>query len=50
MSLRNVAKLRLPHVKKSASQCTIFYNGLKIFNELPGDISLSTNVNVFKKS
>lgn len=48
-SLRNRENFRLPNLKKSASQNSVFYKGVKMFNLLPYNIKTAINVNQFKK-
>ncbi len=47
--LRNINNFRLPFVSRSSTQNSLFYKGLKQFNELPMQIKNTANLNEFKK-
>jgi exonuclease III len=47
--LRNASDFGLPKVKKTATQNSVFYNGLKLYNELPNNVKETNNMNEFKK-
>lgn len=46
---RNREELRLPNIKTEFARKTIFYNGIKMFNQLPSEIRKQTQLNMFKK-
>lgn len=50
INTRNRNELRLPNVNSNLARNTIFYNGVKSFNELPPVIRNETNINKFKNN
>lgn len=49
-SMRRRSQFRLPLFLRSRSQNSVFYRGLKLFNELPDEIRRCVNLMQFKKS
>jgi hypothetical protein len=47
--LRNASDFGLPKVKKTTTQNSLFYNGLKLYNELSNNVNETNNMNEFKK-
>lgn len=45
----NEYNLRLPNYSTNFTQKNIFYNGVKLFNELPNEIKQSQSLNIFKE-
>lgn len=48
VNVRNMNNFRLPKYKTDLTRKSIFYEGLKMYNELPIDIKNITNLNAFK--
>lgn len=48
-SMRNKNDFRLPAVNKEGTKKGIFYNGIQMYNELPMDLKLLSDINTFKK-
>lgn len=46
---RNRQELRLPNLKTELARKSIFYNGIKMFNELPSEIRRQTELYSFKR-
>ena len=46
---RNSNNFHLPHMRLSVSQKSIFFQGPKLWNDLPLDIKTSPSINVFKR-
>lgn len=47
--LRNQGDLRLPLYRKGATQRSLMFDGVKLYNELPREIKLNENLKTFKK-
>lgn len=48
-SLRRQSQLNVPNLRKEKTRRSIFYNGIKLFNELPSQIRKSEKLNEFKR-
>ncbi len=48
LQTRNAHKLNVIRVKDNYGKSTLKYNGPKIFNELPNDITYCKSLNIFK--
>lgn len=48
-SLRRQSLLNLPNLRKEKTRRSIFYNGIKLFNELPSEIRKSNKLKEFKR-
>lgn len=49
-SLRNDENFRLQHMATTAMQRSLFYKGLKLYNMLPNNVKLESNIRVFRKN
>lgn len=46
---RNKNEIRLPNLRSEFARKSIFYNGLKLYNDLPSALKNETNINSFKR-
>ena len=49
-STRNAYNITVPRFNRAQSQCTIFYKGIVLWNNLPENLKLIRSVNTFKTS
>ena len=49
-SLRNAEDFRIQRLQTTAAQNSLFYKGLKIFNDLPNELKREKNIHAFRNS
>lgn len=46
---RNRHEIRLPDIRTESARKCIFYNGIKLYNDIPNEVKNATSLNIFKK-